>query len=51
MSNCHFVAWRSLIALVATRLALSTPALSALSAVTRAKINQRSDYEAVGTEC
>src|SRR6516162_3758862 len=35
MSNCHFVAGRSLIDLVASRLALRTPALRAATALTR----------------
>ena len=35
MSNCDFVAGRSLIALVASRLALRAPALRAASALTR----------------
>jgi hypothetical protein len=37
MSNCDFVAGRSLIALAASRLALRTPALRAATALTRPK--------------
>ena len=35
MSNCHFVAGRSLIVLAASRLALRAPALRAATALTR----------------
>src|SRR6516225_7659915 len=35
MSNCHFVAGRSLIDLIASRLALRAPALRAATALTR----------------
>src|SRR6516225_2767286 len=47
MSNCHVVAGRSLIDLVASRLALRAPALRAAPN----QINQRSGYRAVGTLC
>jgi hypothetical protein len=50
MSNCHFVAGGSQIALAASRLALRAPALRVATALT-GQIDQRSGYRAVGTEC
>ena len=47
MSNCDLVAASSLIALAASRLALSAPALRAATALTR-QIDQRSGYRAIG---
>ena len=46
MSNCHLVAGRSLIDLVASRLALRAPALRAARALT-GQIAQRNGYRAV----
>jgi hypothetical protein len=50
MSNCDFVAAKSLIDLVASRLALRAPALRAATALTR-PLDQRHAYRAVVTLC
>ena len=48
MSNCHLVSGRSLIDLVASRLALRVPALRAATTLTLPTLDQRIGYRAVG---